>query len=72
MQSHDSSPGHQVARFTGVYPTDSILSLDGKTMAVLRRRSSSDVVAWLKVVNVQRGLGLTMAKGRGGNGAEAG
>jgi hypothetical protein len=39
---------------------------------VLRRRSSSQVVAWQKAVNTQRGLGLVMAKGRGGNGAEVG
>ena len=35
-------------------------------MAVLRRRGSSDVVAWQKVVNTQRGPELAMAKG-GGN-----
>jgi hypothetical protein len=45
MQAHDCSPGHPGREVHSRLPDGFHWSRDGKTMAVLRRRSASDVVA---------------------------
>ena len=63
MQSLESSPGHQITKSASGLITGFHWSLDGKTMAVLRTHSTSDVVALRKVVNSPARLGSNPRSG---------